>query len=241
MSSLIYLNDTSFKDLLFSTYSKGLKSNIDKLSTPIFNYLTPYEINTELRLCHFLGQVGHETGELRYREEIATGANYEFRKSLGNVRAGDGRKFKGRGIIQLTGRYNYQLFADAYNLQIVMLKPEIIATEDDLCALTAFFYWKRNRLNSIADANNIKLLTRRINGGYNGLNDRIRLYNNAKKSLDIIKGKVLQTALNKHFNYKLAVDGVIGPITNNALVDFNRQKKLKTNTLTDSVWSALLS
>lgn len=187
MSDLVYLNDTSFKNLLFATYPKGIKSNIDQLSTPIFNYLDKYQIDTELRLCHFLGQIGHETGELRYREEIATGANYEFRKSLGNIYKGDGRKFKGRGIIQLTGRYNYQLFADTYNLPIVMLKPEIIANEDELCALTAFFFWKRNKLNIFADANNIKGLTKRINGGYNGLKDRIRLYNNSKIELNKIK------------------------------------------------------
>lgn len=204
MDSLVYLNDTSFKNLLFATYPKGLKSNIDRLSTPVFNYLDKYQIDTESRICHFLGQIGHETGELRYREEIATGAAYEFRKSLGNIYKGDGRKFKGRGIIQLTGRYNYQLFADTYNLPIVMLKPEIIANEDDLCALTAFFFWKRNKLNSFADVNDIKGLTKRINGGYNGLKDRIRLYNNAK--LELSKIKIQEQQKPKSITNKSAVD-----------------------------------
>jgi putative chitinase len=122
-----------------------------------------------------------------------------------------------------------------------MSNPAIIVTDLKLCALTGFFYWSRNNLNRFADKDDIRGLTKAINGGYNGLTDRINLTNAAKNSLRITKIKLLQTNLNSKLNLKLAVDGAQGQHTNNAIAKFAQRYKLQTNTLTDSFWSALLS
>jgi len=141
-----------------------------------------YEINTPLRQSHFLAQVGHESGELRYREEIASGKAYEGRQDLGNIFPGDGMKFKGRGLIQLTGRTNYTAYGD-YVGQSFLNNPEVIANDNFLCTDVAGWFWHRRNLNKYADLDDIKTITKRINGGLNGFDDRNRLYNIARQVL----------------------------------------------------------
>jgi putative chitinase len=131
------------------------------------------EINTPQRQCYFLAQIGHESGELRYSEEIASGKAYEGRLDLGNTQPGDGCRYKGRGLIQLTGKRNYALAALALN-QPLLEKPELLSTPT-LAALCAGWFWTNNKLNSYADKGDFSGLTRRINGGLNGLEDRQRL------------------------------------------------------------------
>ncbi|APX65568.1 glycoside hydrolase [Sphingomonas sp. LK11] len=122
------------------------------------------------RLAHFLGQVGHESGGFRYMEELATGAAYEGRKDLGNVKVGDGRRYKGRGPLQLTGRANYRAFGAALDLDLEN-DPEI-AADPAIGILIACEYWQQRKLNALADADDTKAITRRVNGGENGLPDR---------------------------------------------------------------------
>lgn len=143
-----------------------------------------YEINTPLRQAHFLAQIGHESGELRYNEELASGAAYEGRGNLGNTEPGDGVRFKGRGLIQLTGRANYTSYGNAINQNLTdgdnMKK---VADDPALAVDVACWFWKTRDLNTHADRDDAMKITRRINGGTNGLKDRLRLLQRAKPVL----------------------------------------------------------
>ncbi len=141
-------------------------------------------IDSPLRQAHFLAQIGHESGELRFREEIASGEAYEGRADLGNTQPGDGRRFKGRGLIQLTGRANYAEYGRAINREAELLaKPELVASDPELCVDVAGWFWAKRGLNELADRDELTAITRRINGGLNGLEDRRRLYQRAKSLL----------------------------------------------------------
>ncbi len=158
------------------------KSNMRKYLDPLNKTMQNYEINTPLRQAHFIAQLAHESGSFRYSEEIASGSAYEGRRDLGNTQPGDGRKFKGRGLIQLTGRSNYQ----AYGREIgrdLLENPELVATDPELCVDVAGWYWMKREINLYADANDIRMVTRRINGGLNGLTDRIDYFERAQHVL----------------------------------------------------------
>ncbi len=123
-----------------------------------------------LRLAHFMAQLVHESGGFRYMEEIASGSAYEGRKDLGNTVPGDGKRFKGRGPIQITGRANYRRYGQRIGIDIEN-HPEIAAVPSIGLHL-ALEYWKTNGLNTLADADNVLGITKLINGGTNGLEDR---------------------------------------------------------------------
>lgn len=127
-------------------------------------------MDSSLRLAHFMAQLVHESGSFRYMEEIASGAAYEGRKDLGNTQPGDGRRFKGRGPIQITGRANYRRYGQRIGIDIEN-HPEIAAVPSIGLHL-ALEYWKVNGLNTLADADNVLGITKLINGGTNGLADR---------------------------------------------------------------------
>lgn len=127
-------------------------------------------LDTPRRLCHFMAQVAHESGGFRYMEEIASGQAYEGRQDLGNVHAGDGRLFKGRGPIQLTGRANYRLFGRALGIDFEQ-HPEVVAFPS-IGLMAACHYWQMRGLNELADADDVVAITKRVNGGVNGLDDR---------------------------------------------------------------------
>jgi len=127
-------------------------------------------MDSGLRLAHFMAQLVHESGGFRYMEEIASGAAYEGRKDLGNTQPGDGRRFKGRGPIQITGRANYRRYGQRIGIDIEN-HPEIAAVPSIGLHL-ALEYWKVNGLNTFADADNLLAITKSINGGTNGLDDR---------------------------------------------------------------------
>lgn len=127
-------------------------------------------MDSPLRLAHFFAQLAHESGGFRYMEEIASGQAYEGRADLDNVQPGDGRRFKGRGPIQLTGRANYRLFGRALGLDFEA-HPEIVALPS-IGLLAACHYWRMRGLNELADADDVVAVTKRVNGGTNGLADR---------------------------------------------------------------------
>lgn len=148
---------------------------------PLAERMTARGINTALRRAHFLAQVGHESGELRYTEEIASGDAYEGRVDLGNTEAGDGRRFKGRGLIQLTGRANYRAFGEAIGVDLLGGdNPQRVATDPRLAVEVACWFWQARGLNALADNNDARAVTRRINGGLNGLADRLRQLDRAR-------------------------------------------------------------
>jgi putative chitinase len=127
-------------------------------------------LDNSLRFIHFMAQLTHESGNFRYMEEIASGKAYEGRKDLGNIHAGDGVRFKGRGPIQLTGRANYRRYGQQLGIDLEN-NPEIVALPS-MGLMVACKFWSDNGLNALADKDDMVAVTRRINGGTNGLEDR---------------------------------------------------------------------
>jgi len=151
---------------------------------PINQTMAEFEImDSPQRVACFLAQVGHESGGLIYVRELASGQAYEGRKDLGNTEPGDGVRFKGRGLIQITGRSNYLACGTALEVDLIADPTQLEAPL--LAARSAGWFWDKNKLNAIVDANDFKKLTRRINGGLNGLDDRIAYYQRACAMLAI--------------------------------------------------------
>lgn len=146
-------------------------------------YMKEYHINTPRRIAAFIATIGHESGRLKFTEEIATGEAYEGRADLGNVFRGDGIRFKGRGLIQLTGRRNYELLSRDYDIDFVS-QPDLLSTPE-YAVLSACWYWDKRQLNKLADTGNFREITRRVNGGYNGWSDRLSLYTTALQFLQV--------------------------------------------------------
>lgn len=140
-----------------------------------------FQINTPLRLAHFLAQVGHESGQLRYVLELASGKAYEGRVDLGNTSPGDGVRYKGRGLIQITGKHNYVLCGLALDLPLLDT-PELLE-EPAYAAASAGWFWHNRNLNALADLDDLVKVTKRINGGTNGMLDREMLLKRAKEIL----------------------------------------------------------
>lgn len=135
-------------------------------------------INTRLRLAMFFAQIDHESGGFKYLRELGNDtyfSKYEGRKYLGNTQYGDGLRFKGRGYIQITGRFNYTQISN--DLKIDYLNnPEWLEREAD-AMISALWYWNKQNLNKYADLGDLKGATKVINGGFNGLADREKKYN----------------------------------------------------------------
>lgn len=153
---------------------------------PVLNTaMSRYAIVTTQRIAAFIAQVGHESGQLRYVREIwgptAQQAGYEGRADLGNTVKGDGSKYRGRGLIQITGRANYAACGEALGLDLIN-QPELLE-QPQHAAMSAAWFWSTKGLNTLADKGEFVKITRRINGGVNGLEDRQRLYAQAQKVL----------------------------------------------------------
>jgi predicted chitinase len=165
-------------------YLRAKDEDVADLAQRLKQVMANRHIDTPLRQAHFLAQVGHESGEFRFRAEIANGEAYQGRVDLGNVQPGDGRKFKGRGLIQLTGRANYGEYGRAIGREAELLDtPELVETDPDLCVDVAGWFWAKRNLNGLADADDLTTLTKRVNGGLNGIDDRRRLLMRAKALL----------------------------------------------------------
>ena len=145
-----------------------------------------FEINTPARQAAFIAQIAHESGEFRYVRELASGGAYEGRRDLGNIEPGDGVKFKGRGLIQITGRHNYRACSEALfgDPDYLLEDPAILEQPGPACRSAAWF-WKSRGLNELADAGDFGRITKLINGGYNGMEDRERYHASALKVLGI--------------------------------------------------------
>lgn len=225
--------------------------------------LDSYAINTRLRIAHFLGQTCHESAGFRTTEEFASGENYEGRADLGNNRPGDGVRYKGRGLLQLTGRANYRTFGKVLGVALED-NPEL-AAEPVLSLKIACEFWKKKNLNQVCDADDIVEVTRLINGGKNGLDDRRALTAKAKTALARIEGFVLsgeappskgrsvlrrgskgdavgelQRMLQK-LGFMVAVDDDFGAGTEVAVAAFQRQQHLDPvdGIVGDDTWTAL--
>jgi putative chitinase len=159
--------------LLHGVFIQATAPVIDLYADPIRHTLQRRDINTPLRMAHFLAQVGHESADLLYQEEIASGRAYEGRRDLGNTQPGDGVRFKGRGLIQLTGRSNYRDFGASRGEDFLTAGRERrVALEPELAADAVGWYWETRGINAPADRDDVRTVTRLINGGFNGLEDR---------------------------------------------------------------------
>lgn len=164
-------------DLLKKLLPQSAEANRQKY-LPYFNkYLAQYGIKTDKQVAAFFAQIGHESVQLRYSEEIASGAAYEGRKDLGNTQVGDGIRFKGRGLIQITGRSNYQEISNSFGVDFIN-SPQLLS-QPEWSVRSACWWWKSHGLNEIADLGDFRKITKIINGGYNGWDDRYRLWLNA--------------------------------------------------------------
>ncbi|WP_300750112.1 glycoside hydrolase family 19 protein [Janthinobacterium sp.] len=148
---------------------------------PLNATMREFGINTPARQASFLSQVGHESGSLVYVRELASGAAYEGRRDLGNMQPGDGVRFKGRGLIQVTGRANYVACGKALGLDL-LAKPELLEQTVNACR-SAGWFWQSKGLNALADAGDQVAVTRRVNGGTNGLAERLAMFAVAKRVL----------------------------------------------------------
>lgn len=215
-------------------------------------YMSKYEVNSYLRICHFIAQAAHESASFRTLEEYASGAAYEGRADLGNTKPGDGKRYKGRGIFQLTGRANYRTIGQKIGKDLEN-NPDLAATPE-ISVLTALEYWKSRDLSKFADKDDVETITRRINGGLNGFADRKEYLARAKRVIPknistvdappapvdpivppIVVAKVgdnspyikdLQDMLIKK-GAKITADGAFGPKTEQAVKDFQSKNKLK--------------
>ena len=189
--------------------------NYAKKYVPLFDTVLPnYGIDTPLRKAQFLAQVAHESGGFKFvvenlnysanalynvfrkyfpnleianeyarqQEKIANKV-YANRMGNGNEASGEGWKFKGRGLIQLTGKSNYQQLSEASGQNFID-KPEQVA-EPEWALTSACWYWKKNNINKYADEDDVHMVTKRINGGYNGLQDRQHYLEEFKKIFNV--------------------------------------------------------
>jgi putative chitinase len=180
----ILVSDQLVEEMLSMIMPGAGSAAIDRYFQPLLNGMLANDINTHLRMAHFLAQVGHESGDMRYAEEIATGAAYENRDDLGNNQPGDGVRFKGRGLIQLTGRANYAAYGQARGRDFLTPPNNtLIATDPLLTVDVACWFWNRHGLNQPADNDDITQITRTVNGGLNGLGDRRARLDRAKRWL----------------------------------------------------------
>ena len=166
-------------------YRKYSDEKIATLTDSLNQVFARYDIDSPLRICHFLAQVIHESGGFLYNKEIwgptKAQKRYEGRRDLGNDEAGDGYKYRGRGYIQLTVKFNYRVAGRDLGMDFVET-PGLVA-ESPWNMLVAGWYWDTRVLNDYADKDSIEDVTVRVNGGYNGLKDRQKWLDKCKKVL----------------------------------------------------------
>jgi putative chitinase len=141
-----------------------------------------YGIVTPLRIAHFIAQACHETGGFHYLSELGSGKDtnhdgyddylqhYDFRKDLGDSHVGDGDKYRGRGLFQITGIFNYTVYGTRIGVNLLANPAQ--AAQPEIATLTACLFWSDRKLNNYADADDVTTITKKINGGLNGLVDR---------------------------------------------------------------------
>ena len=179
---------------------------LDRIATALEAEAAKSGVDTLLRRAHFIAQLAHESGgfkrlvenlnysaerievvfpklkdragELARNPEALANAAYGGRKDLGNSSPGDGRRYRGRGLIQLTGRDNYREAGVALGLELVGNPNQ--AAEPDIAVRVALWFFESRDCNDLADRDDVEAVTRRINGGLNGLADRRRLTEAAK-------------------------------------------------------------
>lgn len=202
------------------------ENNMRSAMTSLRLYGPRIGLDKPWRAPQYLAQIMHESGEFRYDREVwgptPAQQRYDTRTDLGNTAArdGDGFLFRGRSGIQITGKANYAQFRewcrktfDDLAVPDFVAKPDLVCT-DPWEGLGPIWYWTTRDLNRFADDGNIEMITRRINGGLNGYDDRIALY--ARASL-VLLGYGASNLLTFQRSMKLVADDIAGPKTRAAL------------------------
>lgn len=192
-------------------------STVNLFATAINHCLQQYSINTPLRVAHFLAQIAHESGCLRFTEEnlnysakalrsvfgkyftddtlaeqyarkpqAIANRVYASRMGNGDEASNDGWTFRGRGLIQLTGRHNYRALSKDENVDIEA-NPERCSEDPEWAVKVAGWYWDKHQLNEQADKDDLRSITKAINGGFNGIEQRAAYLKRAKEVLDLKK------------------------------------------------------
>ena len=165
--------------------------NIQKFIDPLNSAMDKFQINTTRRQAAFLAQLAHESGSLKYVEEIASGEAYEGREDLGNIHPGDGKRYKGRGLIQITGRSNYFQVGRALDYDFVA-HPEKLELPG-AAAMSAGWFWFERGLNKYADIDSFLKISIKINGVNkktglpNGWEDRQEHWKRCKAALKVVE------------------------------------------------------
>lgn len=225
--------------------------------------LASYAIDRPLRIAHFLAQMCTECQDFTAMEEQGTEAYFErYNGRMGNLPPGDGYRFRGRGLIQLTGRQNYTLYGTLLSYDLVEVPDK--AAEPATALAIACTFWKKLDLNAAADADDVILVTKRINGGLNGIEQRRAYLAKAKAVLarmtaeasagidpqppgspilhrgtDVTQVVALQRLL-VGAGYPMTVDGQFGPGTEVAVKAFQLTQGLSPDGIVGpSTWDAL--
>lgn len=240
------------RDMIKAIAPNSKEEIIGPLVGYLNKYMPKYEVNNYLRVCHFLAQAAHEAASFRTLEEYASGAAYEGRRDLGNTQRGDGVRYKGRGIFQLTGRANYRDIGKKIGMDLEN-NPEL-AESPEVSVLTALEYWKSRNLNKWADEDNVERITRLINGGLNGFEDRKKYLARCKQVIpknisfvppppppvDPLVPPIVVAKRGDNSSYvadlqqmlvrkgwAIATDGAFGPRTEQAVREFQQKNGLK--------------
>lgn len=240
------------RDMIKAIAPNSKEEVIGPLVGYLNKYMPKYEVNNYLRVCHFLAQAAHEAASFRTLEEYASGAAYEGRRDLGNTQRGDGVRYKGRGIFQLTGRANYRDIGKKIGMDLEN-NPEL-AESPEVSVLTALEYWKSRNLNKWADEDNVERITRLINGGLNGFEDRKKYLARCKQVIpknisfvppppppvDPLVPPIVVAKRGDNSSYvadlqqmlvrkgwAIATDGAFGPRTEQAVREFQQKNGLK--------------
>lgn len=232
------------------------RRNIAQFVNFLPDYQEEFGLDRRERLAPFIAQIAHECARFDTTTEYATGSAYEGRVDLGNTQPGDGKRFRGRGLIQTTGRHNYRAFTawmqrrDERSPDFEKL-PDLVATWP-YALLSALWYWQSRHLNVLADAGDFDRITRKINGGTNGAADRRALLARANTEIAKIEAALVDETVRPEFvlarptlrrgsedgyvydlqrglrdnGFPVTVDGDFGPATEMAVKMLQRQHGL---------------
>lgn len=247
-----------------SGHSAAQKRIMGAFGAQLPDLLQRFDIVTPLRISHFLAQVAHESDAFKTTEEYASGAAYEGRADLGNTQRGDGKRYKGRGPIQLTGRSNYRSFTSW--LRSVLSTTPDFEREPELVASfpwagwAAIWFWSVKRLNVPAERDDLVTVTKVVNGGRNGLADRAAYLKKAKTIIAAIEAdrspqstpplhrgstgpsvSRLQRALAGAGFYHLSIDDDFGAGTEQAVRAFQKANGLTVDGIAGAATFAALA
>jgi putative chitinase len=236
--------------------SRGVSQNaiIDAVGPVLSATLAGYGLTTDLRVAHFVAQTCHESDGFVTTTEYADGTQYEGRIDLGDTEPGDGPRYKGRGLLQLTGRVNYRRFGALLSLNLE--DNPLQAAEPVISLRIACEFWKAKHLNYHADRDDIRTVTQLVNGGQNGFADRKAYLAKAQAALGYVPGPMPAripvkrgdtsdevTALQVRLRLAgepVGADGDFGGGTEAALKQFQQSKRLPATGVADlATWAAL--